>query len=195
MSAGSSNTGDVISGFPLPPAVTQQSGNSGADRGALPAPPFYMGPLAASSPAPSAALELAAPSEESQLDGLSWEAMSDEGVVEPMFEEPVAATTEEILAAALQRTAEEFPVDAFMIPEGTRRVPTGLDQAQVDLVKHHTEHPNHDPAHDLADRFEKLSRRLRAESIDSLLPSLTRGDRFDTLLAGFLAGYFSARDA
>jgi len=36
---------------------------------------------------------------------------------------------------------------------------------------------------------------LRAEDVESLLPSLAQGDRFDTLVAGFLAGYFSAKNA
>ena len=36
---------------------------------------------------------------------------------------------------------------------------------------------------------------LRDEQLESLLPSLAGGDRFDALVAGYLAGYFSAKDA
>jgi len=106
-----------------------------------------------------------------------------EGVVEPAFGEDLSSTTDGILASTPE---DEFPIDAFIIPEHAKRVPTGVPDP---------DHANHtDPSHELAERFEMLSRRLRAEDIESLLPSLARGDRFDALVAGFIAGYFSARD-
>ena len=110
----------------------------------------------------------------------------EEGVVEPAFEEDVNAT-EEMLA---ENSPDEFPADAFIIPEDSRRVPTGLAPEIVEQIKHHHD----DAAHVIADRFEKLSRRLRSESLDTLLQSLARGDRFDALIAGFLAGVVSAKD-
>lgn len=106
-----------------------------------------------------------------------------EGLVEPAFGDDANVTSDAILAG---NTEDEFPIDAFIIPEHARRVPTGLPDPDF---AHHG-----DPTHELAERFEKLSRRLRAEDIESLLPSLARGDRFDALVAGFIAGYFSARD-
>ena len=51
------------------------------------------------------------------------------------------------------------------------------------------------PLRDLAERLEHLARRLLAEDVESLLPSLARGDRLDMLVAGFLAGYLTARNA
>jgi hypothetical protein len=48
-------------------------------------------------------------------------------------------------------------------------------------------------SNELADRFERLSSRLRGEAFDSLTESLARGDRLDLLMAGFLSGYSSAR--
>lgn len=181
---------DPTGGSPLPPAVTQWTVNGTGDRGAAPVPPFAPG---GSAPPPRA--QLATPQPEPESDDLmGWSSMSDEdGIVEPMFEEDVAVTTAEILASA-EAEREEFPVDAFIIPEDARRVPTGMAPDVVEAAKHHM-HDKPDTAHEIADRFEKLSRRLRNEEIDSLLPSLMRGDRFDSLLAGFLAGYFSARDA
>lgn len=49
--------------------------------------------------------------------------------------------------------------------------------------------------HDLADRLQQLSQRLREEDPETLLPSLARGDRFEVLIAGLLAGYLSAKNA
>jgi hypothetical protein len=181
---------DPKDGSPLPPAVTQWTVNGTGDRGAAPVPPFSPGASVPAVPAAAPAPQLDAPVL------MPWDIggeTSDDGVVEPMFEEDVAATTEEILANA-QASREEFPVDAFIIPEDTRRVPTGLSAGVVEAAKSHM-YDKPDTAHELADRFEKLSRRLRNEEVDTLLPSLMRGDRFDSLLAGFLAGYFSARDA
>lgn len=185
---------DPTDGSPLPPAVTQWTINGTGDHGAAPAPPFLPKGTA---PTPTPTPTPTPPVMQSTLptdDILPWDDDSDdEGVVEPMFEEDVKVTTEEILASA-HAGREEFPVDAFIIPEDTRRLPTGLAPEVAHAAQQHNR-DKPDTAHELADRFEKLSRRLRNEGLDSLLPSLTRGDRFDALLAGFLAGYFSARDA
>ena len=188
---GSAGPGDPAAGMPLPPAVTQRTVLAGTgDEHASPAPPFRTGMIAA-----AATPALASPAAE-EFAEVPWAPMSEdeEGEVAAVFEEDVALTTEEILASARPRT-EEFNVDAFIIPEDSTSVPTGLDAAQVEAVKHHSAHPPHDAAHDVADRFERLSRRLRTEGLDSLLPSLARGDTFDSMLAGFLAGYLSAKSS
>lgn len=212
MTAGSLGANNLNGVSPLPPAVTQWNIEPGSDQGAAPAPPFVTGgtavPAANRLAATESPSEAAAPALEQytqavpeteplpdDTDELPWESMSDEGVVEPVFAEDVASTTESMLALTNEPEGEAFPVNAFIIPEDSRRVPTGLDQGTVNSVKQHAEHTTGDPTQDLADRFEKLSRRLRAEDLDTLLPSLARGDRFDAMLAGFLAGYFSARES
>jgi hypothetical protein len=113
---------------------------------------------------------------------MSWEDMPDEGVVEAMFEEDVARATD-----GMQRDTPEFPIDAFIIPNHPSWVPQGLDEAQIEAVKHHTVELDSDPRENLADCFEKLSRRIRSEDTRKLLAHLARGDRFDTLVAPIIA--------
>jgi hypothetical protein len=199
---------------PLPPAVTQWTVKTGNDRGAALAPPFRTAltrrtevtegtevavevPTAVESP--PAASVTAAPTEVSPPilpntdERLPW-LIPEEGEAAPtMFEGSISLTPE--VAQPSAEAKGEFPIDAFIIPEETKRVPTGLAPAEVEAVIHQTEHPPHDVAHDLADRFEKLSRRLRAEDMNSLLNSLALGDGFDAQLAIFLKSHFSSPDA
>ena len=183
MPEGDGRASDRMSAMPLPPAKSHvQPPAVGNDRGSSLAPPFR------------AATGTREARRAANANDTPWQ-VADQGEVHPAFREDVLQTTAAIRSTLPAKPPQEFPVDAFIIPEDTRRIPTGLDETQVEAVMQNTEHPRHDPVHDLADRFEKLSRRLRSEELDSLLPSLTRGDRFDLLLAGFLAGYFSARDA
>jgi len=113
---------------------------------------------------------------------------ADEGVVEPVFEEDVHAT-EEMLAESARGNAE-FPMDAFIIPEGAERLPTGVAEnggAPETGVR--------GPAGEIAARFETISKLLREEDVNELLRRLARGDKLDALLAGLLAGYLSTHDA
>ncbi len=88
---------------------------------------------------------------------------------------------------------EAIPFDAFLLTPEVEQIPAGpvtesppmpaLDQVLAVLPVHQ----------ELADRLERLSRRLRAEELSALLSSLAQGDHFDALMAGFLAGHVSAR--
>lgn len=127
---------------------------------------------------------IAAPIEEATMP---WEAPADdEGTVEPVFEADVSET-EAVLAAlsASARRDDEFPMDAFIIPEQAQRVPTGLEGKPL------PEQPAHTPVTELADRLEKLSHRLRVEDADAVLKRLASGDKLDALLAGLLAGFLA----
>ena len=122
-----------------------------------------------------------------QLD--PWKAVPDgEGIVEPAFHDD----TDGVLLELMQETAEaeqkeEFPLDAFILPEETQHVPTGLEGAPA------TPPPEATPANALAERLEKLSHRLRVEDSESLVRRLAGGDRTDALLAGLLAGYLAGK--
>ena len=160
-----SNMGDAPPpGSMLPPVTTQRQSEQAvpAKDGRL-APPFVAAVgRDADEPAP-------------------WETMSDEGVVEPMFE----AETEAVMAElSLQAKQSEFPLDAFIIPEETQRVPSGLEGQPASQQ-------SHTPLTALADRLEKLSHRLRVEDTTVMVRRLAGGDKLDALLAGLLAGYLA----
>src|SRR5688572_27153261 len=146
---------------PYPPAVTRWAKAAPASDAAVLAPPFRtdnakVAPFTAQ-PVPSTA-----------KPGESWENMSEEGVVEAAFEEDVARAADGVSNDSV------FPFQAFIIPEDSSRVPTGLDAAQVEAVTQHTEQPDQDAKHDLADRLERLSRQLRSDDVSSLLENLAR---------------------
>jgi hypothetical protein len=133
---------------------------------------------------------------DSEPDDLSWsEELDEEGTVEPVFEEDVSATAASL--AALSRAAQsaaapstdddEFPMDAFIIPEHSRRLPEGLSEDTVASQQTHT------PVTDLADRLEKLSHRLRVEETEAVVTRLTTGDKLDALIAGLISGYLAGK--
>lgn len=169
------NTGDEPprNGAFMPPAVTQRGADLPGARGNEPlAPPFVSGPKQP-------------PRDE---EAMPWESMAeeDEGVVEPMF----AADSADVLAELTQQAKkEDFPLDAFIIPEQTQRVPSGLEGKPLPAQ------PSHTPLTNLADRLEKLSHRLRVENTEVVVHRLAGGDRLDALLAGLLAGYLAGTSA
>ena len=176
------NLGDETppSGSMMPPAVTQRdSERPDARTDARMAPPFVGGP------APSPQMHAAEPLES---ESMPWEAATDdgdEGVVEPVFQ----ADTDAVLAElSKQAKKEEFPLDAFIIPEQAQRVPTGLEG------KPHSALPEHTPLTNLADRLEKLSHRLRVEDTEIVVRRLAGGDKLDGMLAGLLAGYLAGSE-
>jgi hypothetical protein len=116
-----------------------------------------------------------------------WEEVvaDSEGIVEPVFEADSDAALEELTAAYAPR--EEFPLDAFIVPEETQHVPSGLEGAPA------TPPPEPTAAKSLAERLEKLSHRLRVEDSDAIVRRLASGDRLDALLAGLLAGYLAGK--
>jgi hypothetical protein len=158
------------------PGAAAGLNHSGVDTtDAVPEPP-----IAAVMPAdddiPAAAAE--------EGNDMPWEqpAGDEEGTVEPVFEADVSETTA-TLAELTQTT--EFPLDAFIIPEESQRVPTGLEGMTS------TEPPPVTPVSELADRLEKFSHRLRVEDTNEVIARLAAGDRLDALLAGLLAGFIA----
>jgi hypothetical protein len=122
-------------------------------------------------------------------DDHRWEEVpGDEGVVEPAFE----VDTDAVLEALTQQASElarrdEFPLEAFIVPEQSQRVPSGLEPGSRPTP------PDKQPITPLAERLEKLSHRLRVEDTDSIVRRLAAGDRLDALLAGLLAGYLAGK--
>ena len=174
------NMGDAPPGSILPPATTQRVGDLplAASDSRL-APPFVApSDHARSEPAAAAEPMQGLPRDE---ESMPWETMSDEGVVEPVFE----AETEAVMAElSLQAKQSEFPLDAFIIPEESQRVPSGLEGKPASQQ-------SHTPLTALADRLEKLSHRLRVEETQVVVRRLAGGDKLDALLAGLLAGYLA----
>ena len=123
-----------------------------------------------------------------QDQDLDLELDDDEGVVEPAFE----MAADEVLLELTQDAdeagrKEEFPLDAFIVPEQAQHVPSGLEGTAA------TPPPPPSATVSLAERLEKLSHRLRVEESDAVVRRLASGDRLDALLAGLLAGYLAGK--
>jgi len=103
----------------------------------------------------------------SGLDG--WNMLEEEGSAEPAYGDE---------APLVDGGREEFPLDAFIIPEHSQRLPTGYEEE----LAHITER--------IAERLEDMARQIRARGIGSL------GDTQDTdelsrIMAALIAGYVS----
>jgi hypothetical protein len=77
---------------------------------------------------------------------------------------------------------QSFPLDAFIIPPHTKRLPKGLE---------HTEAVQGEIAEELAYRLDAMAERLRSEGFPGLLVLDADHRPVDTLLAGVLAGYLA----
>lgn len=183
---------------PLPPVTSGPNAIAGRMAAARElAPPFVSRmPSLTTTPEPDTPFEphpvdVEPPAAELPADGpqevsspeveMQWEqdAGDEEGTVEPMFEADVSETEATIAAMS---PPSEFPLDAFIIPEESQRVPTGLEGMPI------PEPPPVTPVSELADRLEKFSHRLRVEDTDEVIARLAAGDKLDALLAGYLAG-------
>lgn len=175
---------------PMPPVTTQTSRSDVTAGDAPMAAPFQGQPTIETrasfeAPAPLAAEE----------DDLQWgDDLEEEGTVEAVFEADVSATSDSL--KALSRAAQAasapagddaFPMDAFIIPEHSRRLPEGLSEDTVATPQAQT------PVTDLADRLEKLSHRLRVEETEAIVTRLTTGDKLDALIAGLISGYLAGK--
>jgi hypothetical protein len=174
---------DVARIAPFGPVTSQLGGVpatplNGASRMAA---PFVGQPTIVAAPAQSA------PAPAAIVEEIPWAQDEDDetGEVEPVFEADVSET--EAVLAEFSRAArsEEFPLDAFIIPEHAQRIPNGFEGKKL------PEPPAHTPVTDLADRLEKLSHRLRVEDAKEVVARLAGGDKLDALLAGLLAGYIA----
>ena len=171
----------------LPPVITRRkSFRSSSIQNSPLAPPFIAGTRAGTvtSPPVEAKAPAEVPAEEEKPSDMIWDPMSDEGVVEPAFVADTDAVFEELTQQA-ESLREEFPLEAFIVPEQSDRVPTGMEGKPLPPA------PESTPLTSLAERLEKLSHRLRVEDTDAVVRRLAGGDRLDTLLAGLLAGFLA----
>jgi hypothetical protein len=172
---------------PLPPAVTRPPAATGQWEAGAPLPPFAAFALGERGAPDEAAIgEAASPEAEPappdvQLNGLPARAEEAPG-------------------------GEVFPLDAFFIPEGVEHIlaaaplefapaPAGEEDPAADVEAVAERDRGDDrlpPEVELADRLERLARRLRVEGAGALLDPTGREDRLDTLLGGVLAGYLAA---
>jgi hypothetical protein len=173
----------------LPPVVTRRQGYRlpSSPPTAPIAPPFIASvrstPIMDLVPAEMEA-PVQANVQEEAVEEMAWDSMSDEGVVEPVFEADTSAVLEELTAQAAKER-EEFPLEAFIVPEQAERVPNGLEGKRIPPA------PEATPLSSLAERLEKLSHKLRVEDTDAVVRRLAAGDRLDTLLAGLVAGFLA----
>jgi hypothetical protein len=173
----------------LPPVVTRRTGSrvpSISGRSAPIAPPFVAGKKSTPVELP---VEVQPPFEatvqQETNEEMAWDSISDEGVVEPVFQADTDAVLEELTEQAAAAQREEFPLDAFIVPEQAHRVPNGMEGKPV------TAAPETTPLSSLAERLEKLSHKLRVEDTDEVIRRLASGDRLDALLGGLVAGYLA----
>jgi hypothetical protein len=171
---------------PLPPALTRRAG-TGAWEAGPPLPPFLVGDGAGSAEA-----DLAVSAD--ALPGHPPDAYP---------EEAPAGSHEEPPAGGLDEEGEEaFPLDAFFIPEEADHIAAAesgeswaaaAEPTTGDDAAYRTGGGDRLPPEvELADRLERLARRLRTEGAGALLDPTGREDRLDTLLGGVLAGYLAA---
>jgi hypothetical protein len=173
----------------LPPVITRRAGIR-APSTASPAtpivPPFVAGKKSAPVELP---VEVKPPIEatvqQEANEEMPWDSISDEGVVEPVFQADTDAVLEALTEQADAAKREEFPLDAFIVPEEAHRVPNGMEGKPV------TAAPETTPLSSLAERLEKLSHKLRIEDTDEVIRRLASGDRLDALLGGLVAGYLA----
>jgi hypothetical protein len=155
---------------PLPPTVTNRSGADGRqqqEEGPI-LPPFF----------PSGGGH--APSSDSGDDRSEadfWNALGAEG-----------DAAQSVTAFAPGASAENFPMDAFFIPEGAEHVPAGVDASAAQRLEHRLEL---DPSA-IAERLEMVARRLRLDGERALKPMLD-GDTLDALLGRVLGDYLDAQ--
>lgn len=131
--------------------------------------------------------QAAAPAAASVVEEILWaqDEEDETGEVEAVFEADVSETAAALAELSRAARSEEFPLDAFIIPEHAQRIPNGFEGKKL------PEPPRHTPVTDLADRLEKLSHRLRVEDANAVVARLAGGDKLDALLAGLLAGYIA----
>ncbi|HUF49216.1 MAG TPA: hypothetical protein VMN60_00170 [Longimicrobiales bacterium] len=83
-------------------------------------------------------------------------------------------------AMAVPPPAAEFPLDAFIIPEDARRLPTGYEL-------------EHDEAERLAERLEQLARQVRTRGI-AALGSAPGSDDLSRVIASAIVAHFDRAD-
>ncbi|MEO5511703.1 MAG: hypothetical protein ABIS27_13815 [Longimicrobiales bacterium] len=108
----------------------------------------------------------------------------EQEVEEDAFSPPPQFNDEGGVMEQPERADHSFPMDAFIIPPDTKRLPKGLE---------HAEELHLEIAEALAKRLESVAQRLRREGFAGLLHHDENAEPIDTLIAGVLAGYLSTR--
>lgn len=123
---------------------------------------------------------------ESGIDPHGGQAMpaygDEESAEDAAFSPPPQLDDEGAVMPQPERADHTFPLDAFIIPPDTKRLPKGLE---------HAEQLHLEIAEALAKRLEAVAQRLRREGFAGLLQHQAGQEPIDTLIAGVLAGYLS----
>ena len=169
---------------PLPPTRTEATNGVRRPISGGPLPPFRArtGVEAASSAPVEGMVADIAPSQD-----LAAEDAEDFQIlpIEDALAEEQRSTGGDIAAISDNAVVDDFPLDAFIIPEDSQRLPSGLQAA---------DRRKRQRAVDLAERLEGLAVRLRREGYSALAKETVRGDPVGALISGILAGYLAAQD-
>lgn len=165
---------------PLPPTVTKRAdadGRQSQEEGPI-LRPFFPSAVARG-PASRQVIATAASTPSSSGD------VSEGGFWDTLDDGPDTALS---VSSFAPDAAENFPMDAFFIPEGADHVPAGVDASAAQ----HSEHRVDLDSAWIAERLEMVARRLRLEGDASLFTMRASGDELDTLIASVLADYLAA---
>lgn len=105
----------------------------------------------------------------------------------PMLDDPFDAPD---AAPEPMESADDFPMDAFFIPEGSEFT-TAHDAGGASTE---SAEPTDEAVGRLADRLEQVARLLRTDG-QAAFSTLAKGDRLDAMIAGLLAGVLASDDA
>ena len=164
---------------PLPPTRTEATNGVRRSSSGGPLPPFRAGSLLKPVPQESVPAETAGYVEASSDDNEEFQILP---ITDALAEEQRGVPDE---TSADNSLVDDFPLDAFIIPEDAQRLPTGLRAA---------DRRKRQRATDLADRLEALAVRLRREGYSALAKETVGGDPVGALISGILAGYLAAQD-
>lgn len=164
---------------PLPPTRTEATNGVRRSSSGGPLPPFRAGSLLRPLPQESVPAEAAGYGEASADDSEEFQILP---ITDALAEEQRGVPDESGSDSSL---ADDFPLDAFIIPDDAQRLPTGLRAA---------DRRKRQRATDLADRLEALAVRLRREGYSALAKETVGGDPVGALISGILAGYLAAQD-
>jgi hypothetical protein len=165
---------------PLPPTRTEATNGVRKETSGGPLPPFRSGFADQQAAPESVAAESVAHGEAGADEAEEFQILPiTDALAEEQRGTSVAASTAE------PADLDDFPLDAFIIPDDAQRLPTGLQAADRQKRQRAT---------DLADRLEALASRLRREGYSALARETVGGDPVGALISGILAGYLAAQD-
>ena len=164
---------------PLPPTRTEATNGVRRSSSGGPLPPFRAGSLLRALPQESVPAEAAGYGEAAADESEEFQILP---ITDALAEEQRGVPDE---SSSDNSLVDDFPLDAFIIPDDAQRLPTGLRAA---------DRRKRQRATDLADRLEALAVRLRREGYSALAKETVGGDPVGALISGILAGYLAAQD-